>query len=108
MLIWAPEAGTLLGQGDEHEVMLRMVEAGLIEDALIAVLLLLILGRVRSLLDSAISSDPFVSQNAQLLRQVGWLWLAINSARSSSAMRAPSARPQLAGGGCRGVLGSES
>jgi hypothetical protein len=43
----------------------------------------LILSRVRRLVDSAVNSDPFVSANALLLRQVGWLWLAINSIQAA-------------------------
>jgi len=81
ILMVAPEKTGIIGQYTPGSIV-RMLAVGLTEDAIIAVLLLLILSRVRSLVDSAISGDPFVSVNAQLLRQVGWLWLAINSTQT--------------------------
>jgi hypothetical protein len=45
------------------------------------VMLLLILRGLRRIVDSALTGDPFVPANAQLLRQIGWLALGINSAQ---------------------------
>ena len=79
-LILVPEVAGFVG-ANEHEVIVSMMKVSLTEGVIIAVLLLLILHRVRRLVDSAVSSDPFVPVNALLLRQIGWLVLAINSAQ---------------------------
>ncbi len=78
-LIVVPE-----GPGMEHvnrEVVITLAEVSLTEGIAVAVLLLPILRSLRRIVDSAIISDPFIPANASLLRQIGWLTLAINSAQ---------------------------
>ena len=79
-LILIPEAAVIVG-AYKHPLMVGMAELSLTEGVIVATLLFLILRRVRTLVDSAVSSDPFVPVNALLLRQIGWLVLAIDLAQ---------------------------
>jgi Protein of unknown function (DUF2975) len=82
-LILVPEGAGIIGayKHVNREVVVSLTEVSLAEGVVFAVLLLLILRRLRRIVDSAIISDPFVPANALLLRQIGWLVLAINSAQ---------------------------
>jgi hypothetical protein len=80
VLLVAPDRARVLGayQHLERARVIASVEIWLAGGLMISVLLLLALGRIRRIVASAISSDPFVQENALLLRQVGWLALAIH------------------------------
>jgi hypothetical protein len=82
-LILVPEGAGIIGAYKyvNRGVVISATEVSLAESVVFAVLLLLILRRLRRIVDSAIISDPFVPANALLLRQIGWLVLAINSAQ---------------------------
>lgn len=83
VLILVPEGAGIIGafKHARREVFITLTEVSVAEGVTIAVLLLLILRRLRRIVDSAIISDPFVPANALLLRQIGWLVLAISSAQ---------------------------
>jgi len=82
-LILVPEGAGIIGayKHVNRGVVISLTEVSLAEGVVSAVLLLVILRRLRRIVDSAIISDPFVPANALLLRQIGWLVLAINSAQ---------------------------
>jgi hypothetical protein len=82
-LILVPEGAGIIGafKHVNREFVISGMEVSLAEGVAIAVLLLLILRRLRRIIDSAIISDPFVPANALLLRQIGWLVLGISCAQ---------------------------
>jgi hypothetical protein len=81
VLMLVPERAQIIGAGQhvDRGVVIGWTKATLAKGVIVAALLFLILRRVRRIVDSAMSGDPFLPENALLLRQIGWLMLAINS-----------------------------